>query len=308
MLPKVPSASKSPAASSNPLDLVVGEAIQLPSFPDLLLRLDKELKNDEVNFGRISGLVRMDPVISGQILRLANSTWYSRGGQPVQDLSRAMIRLGLPLTKELVQALVMPSLFGKGGGVLDHGAYWRHSLSVALHAQSIGRMLNLPKEQMELLWMAGILHDIGAILCDIIAPEKLRMFFAVAHGAKDGELDLADLEMKWLGVEHATLGATFLHRTWHLPEDIVEVVGGHEHPMELPAQSKTFRPALCIHVADLLCEGHGAIWLPCRERGVEQLDPALEILGLGPDTLLEMADEVEQIVKHADSLLASSES
>lgn len=304
MLPKVPPAAKGPAASSNPLDLVLGEAIQLPSFPDLLIRLDKELKNDEVNFGRISGLVRMDPVISGQILRLANSTWYSRGGQPVQDLSRAMIRLGLPLTKELVQALVMPSLFGKGGGVLDHGAYWRHSLAVALHAQSIGRMLNMPKDMMELLWMAGILHDIGAILCDLIAPEKMRMFFVAARSAKHAGPDLAELERKWLGVEHATLGATFLQRTWHLPEDIVGVVGGHERPLELPQTSKAFRPALCIHVADLLCEGRGAIWLPGRGRDIEELEPALEILGLGPDTLEEMAQEVDQIVQHADALLA----
>lgn len=293
------------APSDDPIALIQQEGIRLPSFPDLLARLDRELRQEEVNFGRIAGLVRMDPVVSGQLLRLANSSWYARGGQPVQDLSRAMIRLGLPITRGLVQALIMPSLFGAGGGVLDQGAFWKHSFAVALQAQSIGRMLNLPREQMELIWTAGILHDIGALLCDILAAAKLGKFIAglSPEGRYSNYLELETIAM---GVDHATLGSTFLQRTWKLPGDIVSVVRCHEDPFELDGGDRVYKPTLCIHLAEVLCEDRGVNWLPGKGARTGDLGPVLDAMGLGGDVLQVMSEEVDQVVQHADGMLASA--
>lgn len=300
------SPSAEPIPSDDPIALVQQEGIRLPSFPDILARLESELSKEEVHFGRIAGLVRMDPVVSGQILRLANSAWYSRGGQPVQDLSRAMVRLGLPLTRDLVQALIVPSLFSETGGVLDQAVFWKHSFAVALQAQSLGRMLNLPREQMELIWTAGILHDVGAMLWDLLATAKLQRFVAALSGDEGATRNYREIEKAWLGVDHAALGAAFLQRTWKLPDEIVRLVGAHEDPVALEGEPRLHRPALCIHVAEVLCEEKGVHWLPGTVGRAGTLGPVFETMGLGEDDLAGMVEEVGQVVNHADAMLAST--
>lgn len=293
--------------SDDPVDQILKESIRLPSFPDVLLRLDDELRRDQVDFARVASLVRMDPVLSGQILRVANSAWYSRGGPPVNDLVRAIIRLGLPATSAIVQALLLPSLFPQGTS-LDFAGYWRHSFAVALQAQSLGRMLKLPADRMHILWTAGILHDIGAILFDLLAGEKLRALLR-ALSADGEELILsegsfASLESKWLGADHAMLGSAFLQRTWHLPEQIVQLVRHHENPMALKGDAAAFRTVLPLHVAEVLCEERGVNWLPCRGHRLDELGPIWEEMKMGPETIGAMAEEVDLVVQHADALLS----
>jgi len=300
--------SASSAASDDPVELILKETIRLPSFPDILLRLDEELRRDQVDFARVASLVRMDPVLSGQILRVANSAWYSQGSAPIKDLMRAMIRLGLPATRGIVQALLLPSLFPQGSS-LDMGAYWRHSFAVALHAQSIGRMLHLPADRMNLLWTAGILHDIGAVLFDLLAGEKLRTFLR-AIAADDGGMirasaDFSSLESKWLGTDHAVLGSAFLQRTWNLPDEIVRIVRFHEDPMALRSDPEAFRTVMPLHVAEVLCEERGVNWLPCKGHRLEELGPIWEAMKMGPEVVVAMSEEVDQVVRHADTLLAS---
>ena len=292
--------------SDDPVEQILQEAIRLPSFPDVLLRLDEELRRDQVDFARVASLVRMDPVLSGQILRVANSSWYSRGGPPVNDLVRAIIRLGLPATTGIVQALLLPSLFPQGTS-LDLAGYWRHSFAVALQAQSIGRMLKLPADRLSILWTAGILHDIGAVLFDLLAGEKLRTFLR-ALSAEGEELILSEgnfstLESKWLGADHAMLGSAFLQRTWNLPEEIVRLVRHHENPKALAGDALAFRTVLPLHVAEVLCEERGVNWLPCKGHRLEELGPIWQEMQMGPEMIGAMAEEVDQVVRHADTLL-----
>lgn len=303
---RVPTSPTSQPTSDDSLELILGESIRLPSFPDLLLRLDAELKRDDVNVSRVAGLVRMDPVVSGQILRLANSSWFDRGGKPIQDLTRAMIRLGLPLTRDLVRALILPSLFGKGGGVLDSNAYWRHSFAVALLAQSLGRLQNLSREQMDLLWVASILHDVGALLSDLLAAEKLRIYLKYLAAEGDVCRRGAQQERAILGVELAVLGATFLQRTWKLPDAIVRVVEAHDDPSRLEGDHEAYRPALCVHVAEVICEVRGVDWLPGSRRSLDILAPTLEKMGLGPEDVAAIADEVDRVVTSADAMLGTA--
>lgn len=291
----------------DPLELVVGESIRLPGFPDILLRLDRELKREDVNVSRVAGLVRMDPVVSGQILRLANSSWYDRGGKPVQDLTRAVIRLGLPLTRDLVRALILPSLFGNGGGVLDSNRYWRHSFAVALLSQSLGRLQNLSREQMDLLWVAGILHDVGALLCDLLAAEKLRLYMAYLAGAKGGESRRGrEQEKTILGAELAELGGTFLLRTWKLPEGIVRMIRFHDDPDRLESEADIYRPALCVHVAEILCEARGVDWMPGPGRSLDEAGAMLRKMGLGSEDVAAIAEEVDQVIRSANEMLGSA--
>jgi HD-like signal output (HDOD) protein len=295
----------------DPLEVVLKEGAKLPSLPEVLLKLDRELEKDDVDLAKVGKLVGMDPVLSGQILRLANSAWYSRGGKPIQELSRALIRLGIPATKQLVHALVMPSLFPKRGGNIDMQAFWKHSFAVALFAQAIGKRLKLSREKMDLLWTAGLLHDIGALLLDLVASETYRRLIRICdQPADEGEdlqpIDLCALEREWLGTDHATMGSIFLQKFWKLPENIVWCVRYHEDLGWALEEPNALDSILPIHVAVALCDQNSVSWVPLRARQSKGLGEAWKKLGFGDEAVAEMAIEVEKAMEKADLMLHAS--
>lgn len=296
-------------SEKDPLETILAEAGKLPSVPEVLLKLDRELKSDDVDLAKVAKLVGMDPVLSGQILRMANSAWYSRGGKPVQELSRGLIRLGLPVTRDLVHALVMPSLFPRGGSSIDLDKFWKHSFAVALFAQSIGRRLKLDREGMEVLWTAGLLHDIGALLFDMVAKENFRRILRMAgqDAFADGEdptpVDLSALEREWLGADHANMGATFLQKFWKLPDTIVWCVRYHDDlgwALDEPEAVKTILP---IHVANRLCDERSVTWVPERARPTGHLGPAWSKMGFSEADADEISAEVEVALEQSEMLL-----
>ena len=298
-----------PTPGQDPAELLMREGSRLPSFPDVLLKLDAELRADEVDLAHVARLVGMDPVLSGQILRLANTAWYSRGGVPVQELSRALIRLGLPTTKQLVHALVLPSLFAKQECAFDLRAYWKHSFAVALFAQGIGKKLHLDRKGLDVLWTAGLLHDIGALILDMLSKETYRKLMrigeqeALPDEPELASIDFPALEREWLGTDHAQLGAIFLERQWKLPQDIVWCVRYSHDPDWVLSEPSAVRTILPIHVADLLCDERGASWLPRRARGTGHSGEAWSRMGLSEADALTLSAEVDIALEQSELML-----
>ena len=296
-------------ADSDPIKSILDECVKLPSFPDVLLRLSQKLRSEDTDLKDVVQLVGMDPVLSGQILRMANSSWYSRGGKPIIDLSHALIRLGLPATNELVNALVLPSLFPRKDGAFDLQTFWKHSFAVALFSQGIGRRLELDRREMETLWTAGLLHDIGALLFDQVARETYRRLLrigdrdAMHEDDEPAPVDLSSLEREWLGTDHANLGATFLERYWKLPADIVTSVRHHEDLDRAMHEPATVRTILPIHIADVLCEGRSVSWVPELARKTENLDGAWDLLGFSDSDVSDLSDDAESALEKAEALL-----
>ncbi|MBK9579171.1 MAG: HDOD domain-containing protein [Fibrobacterota bacterium] len=300
-------------AKTDPVELILKEGAQLPSLPEVLLKLDRELASEDADLQKIAKLVGMDPVLSGQILRLANSTWYNPGGKPIQDLSRALVRLGIPTTRELVHALVIPALFPKGGSAIDLTKFWRHSFAVALFAQAIGKRLHLDRKEMEVLWTAGLLHDIGVLVFDLLSKENFRRILKLCQedpfAEPDAEMvgvDLLALEREWLGSDHASLGSVFLQKYWKLPDPIIWCVRYHLElgwALEEPDAIKSILP---IHVANTLCEERGETWVPLRARRSSHLGEAWKKMGFSEKDAEEMAAEVDVALEKSDQLLAAS--
>lgn len=299
--------------TQDPVELILKEGLQLPSLPEVLLKLDRELASEDADLAKISRLVGMDPVLSGQILRLANSTWYNPGGKPIQDLARALVRLGIPTTRDLVHALVIPALFPKSGSAIDLAKFWRHSFAVALFAQAIGKRLRLDRQEMEVLWTAGLLHDIGALVFDMVSKENFKRILKLCQEdpfsdpeAESTSVDLAALEREWLGSDHASLGAVFLQKYWKLPDPIVWCIRYHLDLGWALEEPLAVRSILPIHIANALCEERGETWVPLRARKASHLGPAWRKMGFSDQDAQEMADEVEIALEKSDQLLTAA--
>ena len=61
-------------------------AIELPSFPDVALRVQKVLSNEKVSVDRIVRVIGAEPMIATRVLTMANSVAMNPQGKPVTDL------------------------------------------------------------------------------------------------------------------------------------------------------------------------------------------------------------------------------
>src|ERR1051326_7517991 len=67
---------------------------RLPAFSPIALRLMALVADENVSFKEVAKLIALDPSLSGETLRLANSSLYGRR-QPVQSILHAIAMVGI---------------------------------------------------------------------------------------------------------------------------------------------------------------------------------------------------------------------
>lgn len=68
--------------------------IEIPSFPDIVVRIRKALADENVTVDKIVQIVGADPVLAARILTIANSAVMRGAGDPITDLRTAVNRIG----------------------------------------------------------------------------------------------------------------------------------------------------------------------------------------------------------------------
>lgn len=101
-----------------------------------LLMLINKLQNEDVDFNEIIDLIKIDPLLSYQLLRVANSAAYI-GYQTIESIQEAVMRLGLKNLKNWVMVLSMKNVTTKPLEVVESGlirAKMAEKLAVATKA------------------------------------------------------------------------------------------------------------------------------------------------------------------------------
>ncbi len=295
-----------PESRTDVKEILARDKVKLPVLPEILMQLREELRSDDPDLSRITSLVRADPVLTGQVMRMAGSAHYSRGVPPT-DLQSAIGRLGLRTLEGMLFALLMPGLFTKDCG-LDMKAFWKHSFAVASFADAIGKRLKLDSEQMSTLWMAGLMHDLGALVILQAAPDAysrfLKMLAALDEQGALGDKRLDELEQRAFSVDHAEVGARFFGRLWKLSRGITLCIRYHEDPGWTMDEEETLRTIVPVHLGDLLAAFLEADWAPVKPANHPIEDPGWVKLGFGPEEIQEMLDEVKEKLTEVESMLS----
>lgn len=278
----------------------------LPAFPDVLAKLDALLLDADVDVRDVAGIVQTDSVLSGQMLRMANSAYYARGGAPVTNMQAAIQRLGLKALRGLVYAFTLPRLFD--GGAFPHKALWKHSLAVAALSGEITNMVGGGAAERDMAYLAGLLHDIGALVLARIDGGYGGFLESAVHGGEDewDERDVAEIERDGLGIDHAEVGAIFLAERWHVPHPVPLLVR-HHHDLgwgDEAADEGLRRMMAILHVANGVCNHAGVAWdlLPTEGRAFRE--SAWESLGLDLAAVDSLMERMVSSVNHAETLLA----
>ena len=283
------------------------EDLALPALPEVLVRLDRMLRDPDVDLRKVSDLAATDAVLAAQVVRMANSAYYSRGGAALTGLAPSVQRLGLRALRGLVYALAMPRIFGERGGDFPARELWRHSLTVAALSSEIAACLGLGQQLREEVWLGGLVHDIGALALAAIVPREYSRLLREAASSPDAaQSDLSELERNAFGVDHAEAGGILLRERWRLPDPIPEVAERH-HDLEfdpgLPEGLQRSSIHL-VHVANGICTGFGVVWSPVGAGGKVFRESAWEALGLDLDKVEDLVERAQASLGFAETLLS----
>ena len=206
------------------IDSAVDSAEKLSLFPNTTIKIRTVVTSQDTSFDDLERAVAMDPALSAQVLKIANSPYFGVS-RKVGHLRQALVLIGYEATRDLALALSLLSVCKRQTGPVTE--LWQHSLKAALVAKMLCDRVS-PELSGE-AFVAGLLHDIGKLIACLIRDGDL---FAVG-AARSTPASLVE-EKDQDGFDHAELGAACLER-WNLSEVTCLGIRHHHRPTEIDA-------------------------------------------------------------------------
>ncbi|MEM7261477.1 MAG: HDOD domain-containing protein [Planctomycetota bacterium] len=208
-------------AGEDKLKRVVQRIYDLPSFPDVIHKLQEEAEDPKSTAKRMAAVMEKDQGLSAKVLKLVNSAFYSFS-KPVSSLQHAITLLGYNSIRSLAMSVSVRSALNANYENFDSEKFWEHALSVATTTRMIAEIDKFSLK--EDAFTAGLLHDIGILLIAKYFPEELE---AIGKKVREDGMALTSAEEEVLGVDHFVLGA-WLAEQWRLPDMLMEPMLRHQ--------------------------------------------------------------------------------
>ncbi len=190
--------------------------VELPSFPDVAVRVRKVLADEQVSNEQIARIVGSDAGLAARMLTLANSAALNRTGRSAADLKTAINRIGHNNVRTAAVSFAIAQLRRASelrSIAQDLERVWQEATLVAALGYSIASRSEVNADESML---AGLLHNVGKL-------------YILARANKHGGLFsdppvLAQIMRDW----HANVGKAIVEN-WGFPEHIAEAIGEHEN-------------------------------------------------------------------------------
>lgn len=222
------------------IDKVCENALRLPCSPTLLPRLVAVLEDVNSSSQDVEAIIRLDTALAGSTLRLANSAYFASGGQRVDSLGEAIIRLG---SREIYRLAAL-SMAGRWMNTPVQGFKWepgdfcRRSLVSAVAAEYLAERSG--RADPSVAYTAALIHEIGKLAIAFSCPEYLG---EVRLKCERESIAWNRAERVILGFDYAQVGAEMLRR-WNFPPSLVAIA---EYQPPLPEMPEDVLP-LAVHV------------------------------------------------------------
>jgi HD-like signal output (HDOD) protein len=191
-------------------------SIELPSFPDVALQVQRVLGEDNVSTERVVRVLGAEPLLAARVLTIANSAALCPGGKSATDLRTAVTRLGFDALRAAAISFAMAQLkrAGRYQSIQTQlSALWQHSTLVAALSFVIGRRSRKCNPDTALL--AGLVHGVGKLY--ILTHAMNHTWLFGDHAA------YARIVRDW----HCNIARALLEN-WLMAEEIVNAVHAYE--------------------------------------------------------------------------------
>ncbi len=182
----------------------------------------------------LNRVIALDPVLTGQVLKLINSAYYSLPNQ-VTSLTRAIIMLGLNTVKNLALSTAVLGTLGKEKSkCFSMDRFWIHSICVGVTAKALAAEKKIPMALREEYFVAGLLHDLGKVPLSNCFPEEYQQALSLAdlQGCS-----LVRAEKMIFGFDHRLTGQ-MIGEKWQLNPAMVACLTQHHNPSAVTEEKR----------------------------------------------------------------------
>lgn len=193
---------------------------RIPSLSTTVGKVLEICSRADASPNELNKVIALDPVLTGQVLKLINSAYYSLVNK-VTSLTRAITMLGLNTVKNMAlsTAIIRTVSGAKKSKILPTKKFWAHSISVGVSAKLLAQVKDIPLMEREEYFISGLLHDLGKIPFD-------DDYIHVLGKAKREQIPLIDAERELLGIDHQEVGLMIAEK-WKLNKAISSCIGNH---------------------------------------------------------------------------------
>ncbi|WP_028584136.1 HDOD domain-containing protein [Desulfogranum mediterraneum] len=242
----------------------------------------------------LNKVISLDPVLTGQVLKLINSAYYSLMNK-VTSLTRAIIMLGLNTVKNLALSTAVIRCVGqaKKSKALPIKHFWAHSIGVGVMAKLLAAERGVDMGEREEYFVAGLLHDLGKIPFGDEYTEVVRM-------TRRQQTSLIQVEQEILDIDHEEVGQMIAEK-WKLNSALTDAICHHHTPQEAAPENQALvaTVALADFYTCLFDIGNAGNRFPDES----QLPTLLALTGLEWKTISGLSELVEQEITRAEVFL-----
>jgi HD-like signal output (HDOD) protein len=190
--------------------------VDLPSFPDIALRVRQVLADEDVSQEQVVRVVGSEPALAARLMQIANSAALNFTGKPINDLRTAINRMGHNMVRSAAIAFAMSqlkkvdSLKGLEKPLDD---LWKSSAAVAAMSHAVAKRYSQVNPDTGML--AGLVHGIGKLYI-LTRSSKHPALFA-------DQATYNQIVRDW----HSPVAKALLEN-WDMAEEIVSAVSDYE--------------------------------------------------------------------------------
>ena len=228
-------------------DKILQKVSAFPSMPKAAIKLRSLISEEDVSIDEIEKVLRHDPGLAANVLRLANSAFFGISAK-VKSLKHAVMLLGIKRFSKIAVGACMNKTIDTAveGYGLSPGELWLHSIAVSTTAEALAKNRKLAESND--FFTPALLHDLGKlVLGKFVKAEQPKFDSLVAEG-----VPFVIAEKEVLNTDHAEIGALILSR-WSFPDDLIDAVRWHHYPegIENPSLHTEI-----LYLANLLCHSN----------------------------------------------------
>ncbi|HDY89442.1 MAG TPA: HDOD domain-containing protein [bacterium] len=217
----------------------------LPSLPQILLKLIELCNSDDSTFKDIAQVIDKDASLSAKVVKMVNSVYYGLSKR-VTSIDQSLVILGQNAIRNIAISASVNQAFSKAkdNSVFGLKVFWRHSLMCAILSKLIAKKISYASP--EEAFLTGLLHDIGKLVLWVNFPKE---YTDILNSSK-GQWDLVLAGEARHGTTHCEVGAWLIKR-WKLQSFMADAVRYHHEAVDRIQDALPL--VKIIYVGNILC-------------------------------------------------------
>jgi HD-like signal output (HDOD) protein len=190
--------------------------VDLPSFPDIAMRVRRVLADDDVSQDQVVRVVGSEPALAARLLQIANSAALNFSGKAITELRTAINRMGHTMVRSAAIAFAMSQLKkvdALKGLEKPLDDLWKDSAAVAAMSHAVARRFSQINPDTAML--AGLVQGIGKLYI-LTRSSKHPALFA-------DQVTYNQIVRDW----HSSVSKALLEN-WDMADEIVSAVSEYE--------------------------------------------------------------------------------